>query len=144
MIQEIKTIEKEGKKYIFDPIRKKYIVLTPEEWVRQNLIVYLVNEKKYPQNLIRIEQKLEGKNQFFRSDIVVYNRNGQPLMIVECKAEKVKITQEVFEQISKYNLQFKVDYLLVSNGIQHFICKINHETKTYVYLKEIPEYEDIV
>jgi hypothetical protein len=139
-----KIIEKEGKKYIFDSIRKKYLVLTPEEWVRQNLINYLVNEKKYPKTLIRVEQKLEGKDQFFRSDIVIYDRNGLPKMIVECKAEKVKITQEVFEQITKYNFQFKVDYLMVSNGIQHYICKIDHLNKTWEFLKEVPEYEDIV
>jgi hypothetical protein len=143
MLQVPKIIEKEGKRYIFDPIRKKYLVLTPEEWVRQNLIIYLVNEKKYPQNLIRVEQKLDGKDQFFRSDIVVYNRNGLPKMIVECKAENVKIKTEVFEQITKYNLQFKVDYLLVSNGIQHYICKIDHTAKSYKFLNEVPEYVDI-
>jgi hypothetical protein len=112
--------------------------------VRQNLIIYLVNEKKYPKNLIRVEQKLEGKEQFFRSDLVIYNRNGVAKMIVECKAEKIKITQETFEQISKYNIQFKVDYLLVSNGIQQYICKIDHRTKTYEFLKEIPGYDEIL
>jgi hypothetical protein len=139
-----KVIEKEGKKYIFDSIRKKYLVLTPEEWVRQTLINYLVNEKKYPKTLIRVEQKLEGKEQFFRSDIVIYDRNGLPKMIVECKAEKVKITQDVFEQITKYNFRFKVDYLMVSNGIQHYICKIDHLNKTWEFLKEVPVYEDIL
>jgi hypothetical protein len=139
-----KVIEKDGKKYIFDSIRKKYLVLTPEEWVRQNLINYLVKEKKYPKTLIRVEQKLEGKEQFFRSDIVIYDRNGLPKMIVECKAEKVKITQDVFEQITKYNFQFKVDYLLISNGIQHYICKIDHHHKTWKFLKEVPEYEEIL
>jgi len=144
MLQGPKVIEKDSKKFIFDQIRKKYLVLTPEEWVRQNLIIYLVNKKNYPKNLIRVEQKLDGNDQFFRTDIVIYNRNGVPKMIVECKAEKVKIKQEVFEQITKYNLQFKVDYLLVSNGIQNYICKIDHQAKTYEFLKEVPEYEDLV
>jgi hypothetical protein len=139
----IKIIEKDGRKYIFDPIRKKYFVLTPEEWVRQNIIHYLVNKKNYPKNLIRVEQKLEGIDQFFRSDIVIYDRNGMPKMIVECKAEKVKITQSAFEQITKYNFQFKVDYLLVTNGINNFVCKINHQNKTYGFLKEIPFYSEI-
>lgn len=141
--KRLKIIDKEGKKYIFDPIRKNYYVLTPEEWVRQNLVLYLTNEKNYPLNLIRVEQKLEGKGQFFRSDLVVYNRKGIAVMIVECKAEKVKISQDVFEQISKYNLQFKVDYLLVTNGLHNYICKINHSDKTYEFMKDIPDYEEI-
>jgi hypothetical protein len=144
MLQKPKVTEKEGKRYIFDPIRGKHVVLSPEEWVRQNLIIYLVNEKNYPKNLIRVEQKLEGKEQFFRSDLVIYDRNGVAKMIVECKAEKIKITQEVFEQITKYNLQFKVDYLLVSNGIQNYICKIDHGNKSYEFLKEIPGYDEIM
>jgi len=144
MQSDPKVIEKEGKKYIFDFIRKKYLVLSPEEWVRQNLLLLLVNQKKYPKNLIRLEQKLYGKGQFFRSDIVVYDRNGNPKMIIECKAEKVKITQETFEQISKYNFQFKVDFLMVSNGINFYVCKINYETQSYEFLKEIPDYEEII
>jgi len=138
-----KIIQKNQKKYIFDSIRKKYIVLTPEEWVRQNTIQYLVNIKNYPSNLIRIEQKLKGKEQFFRSDIIIYDRNGKAKMIVECKAEKVKITQDAFEQISKYNMQFEVDYLLVTNGIQNYICKIDYANKSYAFLLEVPDYGDL-
>jgi len=138
-----KIIQKNQKKYIFDSIRKKYVLLTPEEWVRQNTIQYLVNTKNYPPNLIRIEQKLEGKDQFFRSDIIIYDRNGKAKMIVECKAEKVKINQDVFDQISKYNIQFKVDYLMVTNGIQHFVCKIDHVEKSYAFLVEVPNYVDL-
>ncbi len=141
---KLKIIEKEGKRYVLDVIRKKHLVLTPEEWVRQNLLLYLTEEKGYPKNLIRVEQKLEGKQQFFRADIVIYDNLGKPRMIVECKAENVKITQDVFEQISKYNLQFKVDYLLVSNGKQNYICKIDYLKKSYSFLKEIPDYKDII
>lgn len=138
-----KIIQKNQKKYIFDSIRKKYAILTPEEWVRQNTIHYLVNTKNYPPNLIRIEQKLKGKEQFFRSDIVIYDRNGKAKMIVECKAEKVKITQDVFDQISKYNMQFKVDYLMVTNGLQHFICRIDYENNSYSFLQEVPAYPEL-
>jgi len=139
-----KIIQKNQKKYIFDSIRKKYVVLTPEEWVRQSTIHYLVNIKNYPPNLIRIEQKLKGKEQFFRSDIILYDRNGKAKMIVECKAEKVKITQDVFEQISKYNMQFEVDYLMVTNGIQNYICKIDYSHKSYAFLSEVPDYAELI
>ncbi len=141
---KFKIIEKNQKKYIFDSIRKKYVILTPEEWVRQNTIHYLINVKNFPSNLICIEQKLEGKEQFFRSDIIVYDRNGKARMIVECKAEKVKITQEVFDQISKYNMQFEVDYLMVTNGIQHYICKIDYLEKSYAFLTEVPDYANLL
>ncbi|MFN8254626.1 MAG: type I restriction enzyme HsdR N-terminal domain-containing protein [Bacteroidales bacterium] len=141
--ERFKIIQKNHKEYIFDSIRKKYVVLTPEEWVRQNTIYYLVHSKNYPPNLIRIEQKLKGKDQFFRSDIVVYSRNGEAKMIVECKAEKVKITQDVFDQISKYNLQFNVDYLVVTNGLMHYTCKMDYKNKSYTFLKELPEYDEI-
>jgi hypothetical protein len=144
MQEGLKVIEKDGKKYILDIIRKKYLVLTPEEWVRQNLVLFLVNQKKYPKNLIRVEQKLDGKELFFRSDIVIYDRNGKPKMIIECKAEKVKISQETFEQISKYNFQFKVDFLMITNGVQFYICKMNYENQSYEFLKEIPEYSQIL
>lgn len=139
-----KIIQKNQTKYIFDSIRKKYVVLTPEEWVRQNTIHYLVNIKNYPPSLIRIEQKLKGKEQFFRSDIILYDRNAKAKMIVECKAEKVKITQDVFEQISKYNMQFEVDYLMVTNGIQHYICKIDYLEKSYAFLTEVPDYTKLL
>lgn len=132
-----------GKNFVFDHIRKKYLVLTPEEWVRQKLLIYLCNEKHYPINLIRVEQKLLGKDMYFRADLVIYNRNGKPLMIIECKAENVTIGQDVFDQIAKYNMYFKVDYLLVTNGKQHYVCKIDHELKSFEFLKNVPDYEEI-
>jgi predicted type IV restriction endonuclease len=144
MANELKIMNKEGKGYVFDPVRKKYVILNPEEIVRQRLILYLINQKAYPVNLMRVEQKLKGKNEFFRSDIVIYDRNGNAKMIVECKAENVKINQDVFEQISKYNMQFKVDYLLVSNGITNYICKIDYKNNSYMFLNEIPTYNDIL
>ncbi len=143
MQQKLKIVNKNNKKYIFDIIRKKYLILTPEEWVRQNLLLFLIEKKSYPRNLIRVEQKLKGNNMFFRADAVVYNNAGKALMIIECKADNVKITQKAFEQISKYNLQFQVEYLLVSNGKENYICKINYEEKNYIFMSEIPEYGEL-
>jgi len=136
----VKIITKDKKKYIFDSIRKKYIILTPEEWVRQNFIKYLIEKKKYPAGLIGVEQKLPGENQNFRTDIVVFSKAAKAIMIIECKSEKVKITQDVFDQAAKYNIQFKAKYLIVTNGIEHYICKMNYKEKSYDFLKEIPEY----
>jgi hypothetical protein len=134
----------DGQKRIFDPLRKKMIVLTPEEWVRQNFIQYLVIEKYYPVSLIKIEMGFKLNKRLRRSDILVYNRKGEPVLIVECKAPSVKISQSVFDQIARYNMSLKVEYLLVTNGIDHYCCRIDHESKTYHFLKEIPAYKDIV
>lgn len=139
----LKIIAKDGKKFVFDPIRKKYIKLTPEEWVRQNFIKHLVEIKGYPPGLIGIEQKIPGNNQKFRTDIVVFSKLAKAIMIVECKAEKVKISQDVFDQIAKYNMQFKADFLVVTNGIKHFACKMDYVAKTYNFIQEIPEYGEL-
>ncbi len=142
-MNNLKIINKNGKQYIFDFIRKKYLVLSPEEWVRQHLLMFLTEKKSYPKNLIRVEQKLEGRDMFFRADAVVYDKTGKALMIIECKADNFKINQQVFEQISKYNLYFNVNYLLVSNGSENYVCKLNHEEKSYTFIDEIPCYSDI-
>ncbi len=139
----IKVITKDQKKYIFDLIRKKYIKLTPEEWVRQNFIKYLVEMKNYPLGLIGVEQKLPGNNQKFRTDIVLFSKFAKAIMIIECKSEKIKITQDAFDQAAKYNIQFKADYLVVTNGINHFICKMNYQEKSYNFVKEIPDYKEL-
>lgn len=139
----IKIITKDRKKWVFDFIRKKYIRLTPEEWVRQNFIKYLVEIKNYPVGLIGVEQKLPGNNQNFRTDIVVFSKSAKAIMIIECKSEKIKINQDVFDQAAKYNFQFKADYLAVTNGINHYICKLNYQEKSYDFLKEIPDYKEL-
>jgi type I site-specific restriction endonuclease len=137
-------IKKEnGKSYVFDEIRKKYIVLTPEEWVRQNFIVFLVREKKYPLTLMAVEKKVNVNGQPQRFDLLIYNRNGQPLLIAEFKAPKVKVSQAAFDQAVRYNMALKVKYIVISNGLQHFICHINYSANNYFYLKEIPEYVDV-
>ena len=125
---------------IFDALRKKYVVLTPEEWVRQNFLQYMITEKKFPASLIIVEASLKYNQLTKRADIVAYNREGKAFLIVECKAPEVKITQDVFDQIARYNMTFKVKYLIVTNGLNHFCCEMNYEDNSYVYLKSIPEF----
>jgi hypothetical protein len=138
----IKLIEQ--RKYIFDFIRKKFVILTPEEWGRQNFLKYMVEEKKYPASLIFVEKEFKLNNLSKRSDVVVYNKLGSPILIVECKAASVKIDQKVFDQIARYNMKLNVDFLIVTNGLEHFCCKIDYKDKKYLFLKEVPEYIDLV
>ena len=132
-----------NKQLVFDVIRKKYVALTPEEWVRQNFVHYLMNHLGYPSGLIAVEAvvKINTLNQ--RADVVVYNRKGKPAMIVECKAAKVKIDNSVFEQAARYNLNLGVNYLLVTNGISHYCAQLNSKDKSYKMLKTIPAYGEI-
>ena len=132
-----------GRKFILDVIRRKYVALTPEEWVRQNFIRYLSEEKNYPLPLIAIEAAFPLFKTNKRCDILIHNRLGKPVAMVECKAPEVKISKEVFEQIIRYNLKYKLDYLLVTNGLQHFCCKLNHHVNTTEFLKEIPDFESV-
>lgn len=129
---------------IFDSIRKKFVALTPEEWVRQNFIKYLINEKKCPSSLIAVEKKLIFNNMPRRTDIVLYNKNGCPKLIVECKSTEIKINQKVFDQIARYNMTLKVNFLVVTNGLIHYCCFIDNNNKTYKFLEEIPEYKSII
>ena len=135
-----KLKKENDKAFIFDEYRKKYIALTPEEWVRQNLLKYLKEEKKYPAGLIAVEKGLKVNQMQKRTDAVIYNRDRQAIMIIECKAPEVSINQTVFEQIARYNMSLNVDYLLVSNGISHYCCKINYKTHSYEFLQGIPDY----
>jgi type I site-specific restriction endonuclease len=128
---------------IFDTVRHKYVALTPEEWVRQNFLQYLIKVKNVPQSLIRVEMSLELNGLAKRSDIVVHNRQGKPLMAVECKAATIKITQSVFEQLARYNLCLNVPYLAVTNGLTHFICKFSEAENQYLFLEDIPEYAQL-
>ncbi|MCB8995454.1 MAG: type I restriction enzyme HsdR N-terminal domain-containing protein [Bacteroidales bacterium] len=126
--------------YIYDPFRRKYFRLTPEEWVRQNFASYLVNEKQYPTSRIVLEKSLRVNKLFKRCDILIAGDQGKPIMIVECKAPEVKIGQNTFEQVSVYNLAFKVEYLVITNGMQHFCCKIDFTNNSVNFINEIPEY----
>lgn len=128
----------EGKAYVFDFIRGKWLVLLPEELVRQLLILYLIEEKSYSKNSMAIERGIKVNNLSKRCDILLFDQNTKPLMLVECKAPEVKITQDVFRQIAIYNLSFEVDYLLVTNGIQTYCCKMDYIEKSWEFLKDIP------
>jgi len=136
----LKTKLVEGTTQVFDAVRKKYLVLTPEEWVRQHFIHYLNSEKKYPLGLMGIEQMVKYNEQSTRADIVLYTNEGKPNMIVECKSPKVKITQDAFNQIAKYNFKLRVDFLVVTNGMQHFCCAMDYENNKITFLNEVPEF----
>ena len=136
--------QEDGKNLIFDSIRKKYIQITPEEWVRQNLIKYLIAEKKYPQSLIGVEVGLKLNSLQKRADVLCYNSQAEPLLLIECKAPNVKISQQTFEQIAQYNIHFRVKHLLVSNGLNHYACKIDFKNKSFEFLEDIPSYDDLV
>ena len=131
---------KENKPFIFDILRKKYVSLTPEEWVRQHFIHYLVEEKKYPVSLIGIEKKLTINGLTKRTDILVFNTDRKPHIIVECKAPSIKISQETFNQIAHYNLKLEATYLIVTNGLQHYYCTMDFVNETYVFMETIPNY----
>jgi type I site-specific restriction endonuclease len=135
-----KIKSKENKPYIWDEIRKKYLLLTPEEWVRQHTVQYLIQEKKYSPDWMAIEKQFSINNIHKRADIVVFNKKMLPYIIVECKAPNVKITQETFDQIARYNLALDAKYLMLTNGLQHFYCQMNFEKKTYIFLEELPSF----
>lgn len=128
---------------IFDILRRKYVALTPEEWVRQHFIHFLINQKNYPVTLLANEIKLQVGNKNLRADSVLYDRELRPRMIVEYKAPHIPITQKVFDQISTYNMLLHVDYLVVSNGLQHYCCKMDYDNQKYLFLEDIPDYQNI-
>lgn len=135
--------EKDGRTTIFDVLRRKYVTLTPEEWVRQHFVHFLMKEKGYPKGLLANEVELKIGEKRLRCDTLLYNRALQPLMIVEYKAPEIEITQRVFDQISVYNMQLHVDYLVISNGMQHYCCKMNYEQHRYEFLRNIPDYTSL-
>ena len=135
--------EKAGKKLIFDGFRRRWVALTPEEWVRQNFARYLTEEKHFPASLVAIERSLRMNQRDFRTDIVLFSKSGNPLVVVECKAPEVKISQQVFDQIARYNLDLRVSYLIVTNGLTHYCCRFDQSELSYNFLPEIPDYKEI-
>ncbi|NLI35852.1 MAG: type I restriction enzyme HsdR N-terminal domain-containing protein [Bacteroidales bacterium] len=133
-------IQKGENRMIFDILRKRYVKLTPEEWVRQHFIHFLVEHKHYPQALLANEVGLDLNNTKKRCDTILYRRDLTPLMIIEYKAPQINIAQKVFDQIARYNIVLRVDYLIVSNGLQHYCCKMDYEHQTYSFLTDIPDY----
>lgn len=138
----IRTVER--KEQIFDMVRKKFIALTPEEWVRQNFLMYLVSFKNYPLSLISVESGLNLYKKKKRTDIVVYSNMGNPLLIVECKAPHIEIDQTVFEQIIRYNMALKVNFLLLTNGLKHYCCVVDYQKNSVTFLTEVPDYKNIL
>ena len=138
---EIKIAQNGNKQQIFDFLRRKYVALTPEEWVRQHFVHYLVEHKGYPAGLMGNEIELTIGEKRLRCDTILYNKVAQPQMIIEYKSPKIKLQQKTFNQISAYNLLLKVDYLIVSNGIQHVCCRMDYENQKYCFLDDIPDYQ---
>jgi len=131
----------ENKLTIFDVIRKKFVVLQPEEWVRQHVIHHLIEVKKYPKSLINVEKELKVNGLRKRYDIVIYNSDGSIHLIVECKSYTIAIKQNTFDQIARYNLVLNATYLMVTNGINHYYCQMDQEAQRYTFLKDIPDYK---
>ena len=138
---ELKIKKEDGKRYLFDPIRKTYLVLTPEEMVRQLLIQYLLAERNISKNRLALERALKVNTMTRRWDLMVYRQDMTPWLLVECKAPEVKITQSVFEQISAYNLTLRVPYLLVTNGMDTYCCEMDYEGETFKFLEAVPDLE---
>jgi hypothetical protein len=130
----------ENKVAIFDEIRKKFIILQPEEWVRQHCVQYLIQHKNYPKSLINVEKELIINDLKKRYDIVVFNPDGSIFLIVECKAPKIKINQSTFDQVAQYNLKLNATYLMVTNGLDHYYCEMDFINERYQFLEDIPDY----
>jgi hypothetical protein len=135
-------IFKEGEKYkILDPVRKKRLVLTPEEWVRQHLVMFLIEEKKFPAGLLKMETGVNHHQRFGRTDALFLSERGRPLVLIECKAPDVPVDQETFHQIARYNSAIKAPYLIMTNGLTHVVCKIAFQEPEFLSLKDLPEYK---
>jgi hypothetical protein len=126
---------------IFDAIRKKFIILTPEEWVRQHVVQFLMIEKNYPKSLLNVEKVLQVNGLRKRYDIVVYNSDGTIHILIECKAPEVPISQSTFDQIAQYNMTLQSNYLMVTNGLNHYFCQMDNENEKYQFLTELPNYQ---
>jgi hypothetical protein len=136
----IRLRQTNGADEVFDPVRRRWFRLTPEEWVRQHVLHYLISEKGYPAALLAVEKTIAVNKLRKRCDVVAYNAQAQPLLLVECKAPDVPITQAAFDQIARYNLTLGVHLLLVTNGLTHYCCRMNHDAQQYVFLAELPAY----
>lgn len=132
----------ENKVSIFDEIRKKFIILTPEEWVRQHVVRFLLEEKKIPKSLINVEKLLKVNGLNKRYDVVVFNSDGSIHILVECKAPEVKIAQATFDQIARYNMTMNATLLMVSNGLNHYFCQMDYENEKYHFLPDLPQFNN--
>lgn len=139
-----RTLQKHQKELIFDEFRRRWVTLTPEEWVRQNFLKFLKEDKGFPKTLMTVEKKVDINGLQQRFDLLVYNRKGNPLMVAEFKAPDIAINQAVFDQAIRYNNSLKAPYILVSNGMVHFVCQIDFKGGRAEYLKEIPEFNSLL
>jgi len=139
----IRVRQTEKRQEIYDFLRRRYVALTPEEWVRQHFTHFLINHKGYPKGLLANEVELRVGEKHLRCDTLLYNKQMQPSMIIEYKAPTINITQQVFDQITTYNLLLRADYLIVSNGLAHYCCRMEHESRTCHFLKDIPFYDQL-
>ncbi len=130
----------ENKSLIFDVVRKKFVVLQPEEWVRQHVVRYLHEDKQYPLSLINVEKQIRVNSLPKRFDVVVFSPDGEIDILVECKAPDVRISRDTFDQIARYNLDLKARFFLVTNGVNHYFCRIDYEKASYVFLEDLPSY----
>lgn len=130
----------QNRRYIFDILRKKFVLLQPEEWVRQHVLHFLVETKHYPKSLINVEKQLVVHQLKKRYDVVVFNTDGSLHLLVECKAPKISITQHTFDQIAQYNIQLQASYLMITNGIEHYSCQIDRKQEKYRFLVAIPDF----
>ena len=138
---EFRFKSRENKALIFDIIRKKYVVLTPEEWVRQHCLRFLLKSKKYPSGLALVERRLKVGDLDKRMDIAICNRAGKIELLVECKAPEINLDQKVFDQIARYNWEARADFLMVTHGLQHYYCKMDYEKQEYIFLPDLPDYK---
>ena len=140
---ELKVTQREDGPYVFDILRRKYIKITPEEWVRQHFVHFLIEHQGYPEGMLANEVTLSLNSTTKRCDTVLYDGEARPRMMVEYKAPHIELQQRVFDQISRYNIVMRVPYLIVSNGLQHYCCRIDYDRQTYTFLQEIPEYASL-
>ncbi|AVM51867.1 type I restriction and modification enzyme subunit R-like protein [Bacteroides zoogleoformans] len=140
---DVKIAVQDGKNTVFDVIRRRYVALTPEEWVRQHFVHFLLEHKGYPQALMANEVQVQLNGTKKRCDTVLYRRDLTARMIVEYKAPDIAITQRVFDQITRYNMVLKVDYLIVTNGLQHYCCRMDYERGSYHFLQDVPDYQSL-
>ena len=138
---EFKTRTGNGQLQIFDPVRRKYVALTPEEWVRQHFIHYLTKNKKVPLSHISVEKSIRVSHLAKRADIIVFKGGLKPVLVVECKAPSVEITEEVFHQVLRYNMSLRVDYLVLTNGLRHIYCRVDYNHQKAVFIEELPDYD---
>lgn len=141
---KLKTVREAGRLRVYDVFRKRYVALTPEEWVRQHFLHWLVDHRGYPASLIAVESSLKQNRMSLRADAIVYDRQGKAIMIIECKSALQKLSSDVFDQAARYNLPFGVPYLVVTNGLEHYCCLRDRQAGQWVFLEDLPAYGELI